>query len=36
MDENETWVTNDTDESLVDGWDDERPAKQQRYDSDRK
>jgi hypothetical protein len=34
--ENETWATNDTAESFEDGWNDERPAKQQRYDSDPK
>jgi hypothetical protein len=34
--ENETWATNDTAESFEDGWDDERPAKQQRFDGDQK
>jgi hypothetical protein len=34
--ENETWATNDTAESFEDGWNYERPAKQQRYDSDPK
>jgi hypothetical protein len=34
LDEGETWVTEDAADNLANGWDDERPAKQQKLGSD--